>query len=46
VQAPTGTIGPGRRIDDFRVRGLTPGEGYTGQGGGDHKFFVSSFAWG
>jgi hypothetical protein len=46
VQAPTGTIGPGRRIDDFRVRGLTPGEGYTGRGGGDHKFFVSAFSWG
>ena len=45
VQAPTGTIGPGRRIDDFRVRGLAPGEGYTGRGGGDHKFFVSAFSW-
>ena len=45
VQAPTGTIGPGRRIDDFRVRGLAPGRAYTGDGGGDHKFFVSAFSW-
>lgn len=45
VQAPTGTTGPNRRIDDFRVRGLFPETGYTGDGGGDHKFFVSSFSW-
>ena len=45
VQAPSGTIGRHRRIDDFRVRGLRPGAGYTGDGGGDHQFFVSRFTW-
>ncbi len=45
VVAPTGTIGRNRRIDDFRVRGLKPGEGWTGNGGGDHRFFASSFSW-
>jgi hypothetical protein len=43
--APTGTISRYRRIDDFRIRGLLPGAGYTGNGGGDHKFFVSDFTW-
>ncbi len=45
LQAPTGTISKNRRIDDFRIRGLLPGAGYTGDGGGDHKFFVSEFSW-
>jgi endonuclease/exonuclease/phosphatase family metal-dependent hydrolase len=46
VLAPTGTIGRSkRRIDDFRIRGLKPGQGWTGAGGGDHKFFASSFSW-
>ena len=45
VVAPTGTISRYRRIDDFRTRGLLPGTGYTGNGGGDHKFFVSDFTW-
>jgi hypothetical protein len=45
VQAPDGTIGRYRRIDDFRVRGLQPAGGYTADGGGDHKLFVSSFRW-
>jgi hypothetical protein len=45
LQAPTGTVGKNRRIDDFRIRGLKPGAGYTARGGGDHKLFVSSFTW-
>lgn len=45
VLAPTGTIGRNRRIDDFRIRGLQAGAGYTGNGGGDHRFFVSDFSW-
>lgn len=45
VHAPTGTINATRRIDDFRIRGLRPGEGWTGDGGGDHKYFVSTFTW-
>lgn len=46
VHAPTGTIGATpRRIDDFRIRGLHPSEGRTGAGGGDHKYFVSTFTW-
>lgn len=45
VVAPTGTIGRHRRIDDFRIRGLRPGAGWTGRGGGDHKYFASTFTW-
>jgi hypothetical protein len=45
LQAPTGTVGKVRRIDDFRIRGLVPGDGYTARGGGDHKLFVSAFSW-
>lgn len=46
VQAPTGTHGNGaRRIDDFRVRGLHVGEGYTTPGGGDHRVHVRFFNW-
>lgn len=42
VQAPAGTHGK-RRIDDFRVRDLTPRSGITLVGGGDHKIHVRSF---
>lgn len=49
VQAPAATIGrrePGdRRIDDFRVRGLQPLDGYVRPGGGDHRVHVRRFAW-
>ena len=45
VVAPTGTIGRHRRIDDFRIRGLRAGAGWTGDGGGDHRFFASEFSW-
>ena len=45
VQAPTGTISATRRIDDFRIKGLRPEAGYTGDGGGDHQLFVDTFTW-
>ena len=43
IQAPRPTKGQ-RKIDDFRIKGLEPvGNGYVGDGGGDHKFFVMRF---
>lgn len=44
VQAPSGTHGK-RRIDDFRIKGLGVGEGYTLFGGGDHRVHVREFRW-
>jgi hypothetical protein len=48
VVAPRPTHGHrtrGRRIDDFRVRGLKPGRGYVRDGGGDHRVHVREFHW-
>lgn len=45
VQAPEATHGGGRRIDDFRVRGLVPGEGLVMPGGGDHRIHVRTFRY-
>lgn len=48
VQAPTGTHGSlrrGRRIDDFRTKGLRARSGYTIPGGGDHRVHVRRFDW-
>jgi len=44
VQAPNPTHGD-RKIDDFRVKGLEPGRGWTPDGGGDHKVHVRGFTW-
>lgn len=48
VKAPAPTHGhktKGRRIDDFRVRGLKPGRGSVGPGGGDHRRHRRTFRW-
>lgn len=48
VQAPRATHGPrkrGSRLDDFRVKGLTVGDGSVRNGGGDHRIHVRSFSW-
>ena len=42
VQAPNPTFGK-RRIDDFRIRGLNTGAGWTQDGGGDHKIHGRRF---
>jgi hypothetical protein len=40
VQAPEPTHGGGRKIDDFRLKGMVPvGKGFVRRGGGDHKLF-------
>ena len=46
VQAPSPTHAGGRRIDDFRTRGLVPGRGATRPGGGDHRIQLRDFRWG
>lgn len=48
VRAPKPTIGhptKGRRIDDFRTRGLKVRRGYVRPGGGDHRVHVRKFEW-
>lgn len=45
VRAPKPTHKGGRRIDDFRTRGLWRGEGEVGDGGGDHKYHIHTFRW-
>jgi len=47
VQSPKGTSthGGGRRIDDFRIKGLKALAGYVLDGGGDHKAHVREFRW-
>lgn len=48
VRAPKPTIGhpsKGRRIDDFRVRGLRVRRGTVRPGGGDHRVHVRTFQW-
>lgn len=45
VQAPEATHAGGRRLDDFRVRGLEPLHGLTLDGAGDHRVHVRVFRW-
>lgn len=48
VKAPAPTHGHrtrGRRIDDFRVRGLRPGAGEVLPGGGDHRVHLREWSW-
>lgn len=48
VQATDPTHGgrkKGRRIDDFRVRGLIPGRGWTWNTPSDHRVHVRTFKW-
>lgn len=45
VQAPRPTHGRTRKIDDFRTRGLTAGNGWTQDGGGDHRIHGRVFRW-
>lgn len=45
VQAPGPTHAGGRRIDDFRTRGLHAGHGETLDGAGDHRVHVRAFGW-
>ena len=45
VQAPAATHAGGRRIDDFRVKGLVPLGGTVRPGGGDHRIHVRAFRW-
>lgn len=44
VQAPDPTLGS-RRVDDFRVKGLSPGGGVVVAGASDHKAHVRGFRW-
>lgn len=45
VQSPDPDSRGGRRILDFRVRGLKPLDGDTIPGAGDHRVHLRAFAW-
>lgn len=45
VRAPRPTHGSKRKIDDFRVTGLTPRAGEVVPGGGDHRVHIRTFLW-